>query len=164
MLFKETKINVYKSLHLFWNAWMQLLKLKSGLWHRYHVVYNTSMSDYPAVPHRSALIISTMIENTYCIYMHMYRTYLTSQRPIIQAWNSTITRSKAFIHVYMLPYTYSFSFCLFFSLKCLALIQTYTWVALVIYISSQVSYMQIYLVNYNYLSKVESFRKISIDT
>lgn len=51
----------------------------------YYAVYNTSMSDYPAVPHRSALIISTMIGNTYCIYMHMYRTYLTSQRPIIQA-------------------------------------------------------------------------------
>lgn len=97
MLFKETKINVYKSLHLFWNAWMQLLKLKSGLWHRYHVVYNTSMSDYPAVPHRSALIISTMIENTYCIYMHMYRTYLTSPRPIIQAWNSTITQKPLFM-------------------------------------------------------------------
>lgn len=104
LLFKETKINVYKSLHLFWNAWMQLLKLKSGLWHRYHVVHNTSMSDYPAVPHRSALIISTMIENTYCIYMHMYRTYLTSQRPIIQAWNSTITQKPLFMCICYLIY------------------------------------------------------------
>lgn len=52
--------------------------------------------------------------------------------------------SKAFIHVYMLPYTYSFSFCLFFSLKCLlALIQTYTRVALVIYFISGIVYADI---------------------
>lgn len=51
--------------------------------------------------------------------------------------------SKAFIHVYMLPYTYSFSFCLFFFLKCLALIQTYTWVALVIYFISGIVYADI---------------------
>lgn len=51
--------------------------------------------------------------------------------------------SKALIYVYMLAYVNSFSFCLFFSLKCLALIQTYTWVGLVIYFISGTVYADI---------------------
>lgn len=42
----------------------------------YYVVYNILMFDYFVVLYRLVLIILTMIENIYCIYMYMYRIYL----------------------------------------------------------------------------------------